>query len=249
MIAGISGQVYSQTDSVKKKTEYFSIAGEGFLPTTTNIVSDGNMNPFQYYRMPGFSLGGDYRRVSRSGFTIVGGLHYRKLPISFQYTARPADYDGPPAWQTELFERFSNLSFGHVYIPVQFGYSVQSLNNKWTPSFLAGVNFNHLQSYGLQYDTTIGDNGEKFQVFDFELVSPDNDNRIWSTFTANANVSRTLRRGNQFYLGLVANISTTTVYNGRYAFFFKDGTQTGSYTDKGSFVGIQFGYSFLRKTK
>ncbi|MFA6944581.1 MAG: hypothetical protein WC220_01655 [Pedobacter sp.] len=249
LIFCISGRVYPQSDSIKKKTEYFSIAGEGYFPTTTKIASDGNRNPLEYYRMPGFSLGGDYRRVSRGGFTIVTGLHYRKLPISFQYTVRPTDYDGPPEWKTDHFDRFANLSFGHVYVPLQFGYTVQSASKRWIPSFMAGLNFNHLLSYISEYDSTLGDPGERIHLFEFELTSPDNDNRVWTTYIANATVTRTLRGGNQFYIGLVANISTTTVYNGRYAFFFKDGIQTGSYTDKGSYVGLHFGYSFLRKAK
>jgi len=249
MIFCISGRVYPQTDSIKKKTEYFSIAGEGYFPTTTRITSDGNRSPLKYYRMPGFSLGGDYRRVSRKGFTIVTGLHYRKLPISFQYTVRPSEYDGPPEWKTDHFERYANLSFGHLYVPLQLGYTVQSASKGWTPSFTAGLNFNHLLSYSSEYYSTLGDPGERIQLFEIEVTSPDNDNRIWTTYIANATVTRTVRGGNQFYIGLVANISTTTVYNGRYAFFFKDGTQTGSYTDKGSYVGLHFGYSFLRKAK
>ncbi len=249
MIFCISGRVYPQTDSIKKKTEYFSIAGEGYFPTTTRITSDGNRSPLKYYRMPGFSLGGDYRRVSGKGFTIVTGLHYRKLPISFQYTVRPSEYDGPPEWKTDIYSRFANLSFGHLYVPLQLGYTVQSASKRWIPSFMAGLNFNHLLSYLSQHGTSIGDNGEVFHLFEIEVTSPDNDNRIWTTYIANATVTRTLRGGNQFYIGLVANISSTTVYNGQYAFFFKDGTQTGSYTDKGSYVGLHFGYSILRKAK
>ena len=121
MIFCICVRVYPQTDSLKKKTEYFSIAGEGYFPTTTKIASDGNRKPLEYYRMPGFSLGVDYRRVSRSGFTIVTGLHYRKLPISFQYTMKPTDYNGPPEWKTDIYSRFANLSFGHVYVPFHLG--------------------------------------------------------------------------------------------------------------------------------
>jgi len=249
MIFCINGQVYSQTDSIKKKTEYFSIAGEGYFPTTTKIASDGNRNPLEYYRMPGFSLGGDYRRVSRSGFTIVTGLHYRKLPISFQYTVSPTDYDGPTEWKTDYFERFANLSFGHMYVPFQLGYTVQSASKRWIPSFTAGLNFNHLLSYSSESYTILGGPGERIDLFEFEVTSPDTHSSIWTTYIANATVSRTLKRGNQFYIGLVANISTTTVYNGRYAFFFKDRNQTGSYTDKGSYVGVHFGYSILKKAK
>lgn len=249
MIFCISVRVYPQTDSIKKKTEYFSISGEGYFPTTTKIASDGNRNPLEYYRMPGFSLGADYRRVSRSGFTILTGLHYRKLPISFQYTVSPCYYDGPPEWKTDHFERYANLSFGHVYVPFQLGYTFQSASKGWTPSFMAGLNFNHLLSYSSEYYSILGDPGERIDLFQIEVTSPNNANRVWTTYIANATVSRTLKRGNQFYIGLVANISTTTVYNGRYAFFFKDGTQTGSYTDKGSYIGVHFGYSFLRKAK
>ena len=249
MIFCISVQVYPQTDSIKKKTEYFSISGEGYFPTTTEIASDGNRNPLEYYRMPGFSLGVDYRRVSRSGFTILTGLHYRKLPISFQYTVSPSYYDGPPEWKTDHFERYANLSFGHLYVPFQLGYTFQSASKGWTPSFMAGLNFNNLLSYSSEYYSILGDPGERIDLFQIEVTSPNNANRVWTTYIANATVSRTLKRGNQFYIGLVANISTTTVYNGRYAFFFKDGTQTGSYTDKGSYVGVHFGYSFLRNAK
>lgn len=237
-----------QTDSIKKKSEYTSIIVETFARTSTNITGSGRprLEETQY---PGVSLGVEYSRVSFNGFTISTGLRYRMLPISFKYTASPSDFNGSPLWQLDMTDSPASYGSGHLYIPLQLGHTFVRSRGRWLPGLFAGINFNHLYSSEYTYSAIKGESGNYTSIFDIWVLSPEEASPIWLSYTINAKLAKTLKRGDQFSLGLIANFSRKNVYNGYYTFYVKDAVSEGTYTDKGSYVGLQIGYSFLSGKK
>jgi len=140
------------------------------------------------------------------------------LPISFKYAANPSDFNGPPQWQSGMTDSPASYALGHLYIPLQLGHTFVRSRNGWLPSLLAGVNFNHLYSSKYSYSAIKGESGNYTSIFDLRILSPEGDGPIWLSYTMNAKVAKTSKRGDQYYLGLIANFSGKTLYNGYYTF-------------------------------
>ena len=177
------------------------------------------------------------------------GLNFQIVPVGYFFDIPYQEFDVPSSFGN-FTENTVDYSIGQFYIPLQLGYTMTE-NQNWEPAVSFGVNVNYLTSYYVRHRYSATDNsGNDRPTFQLVVTSPNNGaGRLWLTYNATAKLARNLRSGNQVYAGLSANISNLIVHNGSYEFYLKSGTETGSYTDKGSYIGLQIGYSFLRKPK
>lgn len=246
------GRVYSQTDSLLINKQYISIAAEGFMRTSNHITHSGSRDILKHYNVPGVSLGLNYTRISKGGFTLLTGLHYQIIPVSYYFNLDYQEFDVPSSYNTRLISKGADYSLGKIYVPLYIGYTIKNERGGWEPMLMAGMNGYFFTSYQLIHGISVPDNGgELLPAFRFRVTSPhvNPKPRVWGTYNLSAKISRTVSKGNQIYAGLSANFSNLTVYNGEYYFTLKNGKETGTYTDKGNYIGLQFGYSFLRKPK
>lgn len=169
--------------------------------------------------------------------------------MSYFFDIPYQEFDVPSSFGN-FTEKTVDYSIGQFYIPLQLGYTIME-NQNWEPTVGLGVNVNYLPSFYVRHRYSAMDNsGNDRPTLRLVVTSPNNGPaRLWLTYKATAKLARNLRSGNQVYAGLSANISNLIVHNGSYEFYLQSGTETGSCIDKGSYIGLQLGYSFLRKPK
>lgn len=224
--------------NANRTRHYVSIVGSGFLRTSTNIKSFGSQALLQKSNMPGVTFGPDYTRVAKSGVTVMAGLKFQIVPVAYRFNVTVQSFGETKQWQDNSAE-YSVVQF---FVPVQMGYTFKT-NRDWEPSINLGANAINLSSYYLRVQSST--DGNQFQLV---VQSPQSGPaKWWVTYTASAKLARNLANGDQIFVGLNGNLSNLTIHNGEYAFSLKGRTDNGTYTDNGSYVGLHFGYSFLKK--
>jgi hypothetical protein len=221
-----------------KSREYLSVDLQPLLRTGTTITKTSAEDVFNKWNVPGFAFGVDYNRVSNSGFTITSGIHFRIIPVSWAYN-QGEKYFG---------KRVASFTYGHFYFPVQIGYTLMSSNRKWHPSFMAGVNAARMPGMWFSSSYSSTDNNNVTHSIQ-EIILDYPERLLWIAGNVTVRASRTLRRGNQMYFGITANLSDATFSQGTYEADHPAGRQSGIYTDNGSYLALQFGFSFVRKYK
>lgn len=231
-----------------KSKEYISIDIQSLFRNDTKITRTTDKDVMEKLNTPGFSVGVDYYRVSQSGFTFVSGIHFRMIPVAYKFNIDYNDFaaGGP---KTANFGH-TNVNFvnGHIYLPVQAGYTSPKKIGKWHPSVMAGINLSHPKDYGLESGSSYYDDSHVHHpIQDIRVNYPEHN--LWLTYTLNARASKTLRNSNQIFFGVNANFSGVTYNSGQYNLYPTSGKQSGTFSDTGSYVALQFGYSLVRRYK
>lgn len=229
-----------------KSKEYISIDVQPLFRTGTEISRTTDKDVMEKLNTPGFSAGVDYARVSLSGFIFAAGIHFRMIPVAYKFDIDYGDFTaGGPS--TENFgKKNSNLNNGHFYFPIQAGYSFKKKIGNWNPSVMAGVSISRLYASGLSSGSSYYDTAHV--NYPIQRISAYyREHNPWLNYTVNVRASKTLKRGNQVFFGLNGSFSPVTYNSGHYSYYPNSGKQTGTFTDSGSFIALQFGFSFVRK--
>ena len=190
-------------------------------------------------------------RVSQSGFMFAGGIHFRMIPVAYKFDIDYDDFTGGGPSISNFGKKNSSLSNGHFYFPIQAGYTFKKkIGNPiaigWEPSVMAGISLSRLQSSGLTSGYSYLDDSNVRHRLQ-EITSYYSELNPWLTYTLNARASKTLRRGNQIFFGINFNYSPVIYNSGQYSYYPNSGKQTGTFSDTGSYLALQFGFSFVRK--
>jgi hypothetical protein len=232
--------------AVHKSREYLSIDVQPLFRTGTKIVRTTDRDVMEKLNTPGFSAGVDYSRVSLSGFTFAAGVHFRMIPVAYKFDIDYDDFTAGGPSTSNFGKRNSNLNNGHFYFPIRAGYTFNKKIGNWNPSVLAGVSLSPLYASGLGSGSSYTDTAHvNHPIQEIDAYYPERN--PWLTYTLNARASKTLRRGNQIFFGLNFNYSPVTYNSGKYSYYPNSGVQTGTFSDTGSYVALQFGFSFVRK--
>lgn len=229
-----------------KSSEYISFDFQPLFRTGTTITKTTDRDVLSNYNLPGFAVGVDYNRVSRSGFTFISGIHFRMIPAAYKFSIEPNDF--PSTLSDDGFGKTnSSLNNGHLYFPVQMGYTTEKRNSKWQASLTGGLNLSHLQDYGLFSTYSYSDDSGGHPLQDLTVDYP--ARKLWIAYAVNLRAWKLLRRGNQVYFGINSNFSGVTYNYGEYNLYTAGGKQSGTFTDKGSYIALQFGFSLVRRYK
>ncbi|SKB41414.1 hypothetical protein [Daejeonella lutea] len=229
-----------------KSREYISFDAQPLFRTGTTIVRATDRDVMKKLNTPGFAVGVDYQRVSLSGLTFAGGIHFRMIPVAYKFDVNYNELASGGPSTSNFGSKNSNLINGHFYFPIQAGYAFSKKIGNWAPSVLGGVSISSVQSSHLSSGSYYWDNAnvrhpvQEISVYYSEL-------HPWLTYTLNARASKTLRRGNQIFFGFNFNYSPVIYNQGDYAYYPESGQQTGTFSDTGSYIALQFGFSFVRK--
>ena len=234
-----------------KSREYISIDVQPLFRTGTKIARTTDRDVMSKLNTPGFSAGVDYLRVSESGFMFAGGIHFRMIPIAYKFDIDYEDLIAGGPSTSNFGEKNSSLSFGHFYFPIQAGYTFKNkIGNPiaigWDPSLMAGVSLSRIQRSLLTSGSSYLDDSNVRHRLQ-EITAYYSELNPWLTYTLNARASKTLRRGNQIFFALNFNYSPVIYNSGQYSYYPNSGKQTGTFSDTGSYVALQFGFSFVRK--
>lgn len=248
IVAYAQDSILLKNQAYHKSKEYLSIDVQPLFRNMTKIARTTDRAVMEKLNTPGFSVGVDYSRVSQSGFTFVSGIHFRMIPVAYKFNI---DYNDLPAGgpsTSDFGQTNVNLVNGHIYFPVQAGYTLPKKIGKWHPSIMAGINLSQLNAYGLESSSSYYD--ESYVNHPIQNIRVDfPEHQPWLSYTVNARASKTLRNGNQIFFGLNANFSGVTYNSGQYSLYQTSGIQSGTFSDKGSYVALQFGYSLVRRYK
>lgn len=171
------------------------------------------------------------------------------IPVAYKFDV---DYDDLTAGGPSISNfgrKNSSLSYGHFYFPIQVGYSFKRKIGTaigWAPSIMAGICLSRLQSSGLGSGSSYIDTADVRHPLQ-EIFAYYPERNPWLTYTLNARASKTLRRGNQIFFGLNFNYSPVIYNSVVYNYYPNSGKQTGTFSDSGSYIALQFGFSFVRK--
>ncbi len=229
-----------------KSREYLSIDVQPLFRNGTKINKTTDKDVMEKLNTPGFSVGVDYSRVSLSGFSFAAGIHFRIIPVAYKFDIDYDDFAGGGPSINNFGAKNSNLGNGHFYFPIQAGYTFQKKIGKWYPSVMAGISLSRLQESGLTSsssyydDTQVNHPLQNITIYFYER-------NPWLTYTMNVRASKTLRKGNQIFFGINANFSGVTYNSGEYNYYPNSGKQSGTFSDPGSYVALQFGFSLVRK--
>lgn len=231
-----------------KSKEYISIDIQPLFRNDTKITRTTDKDVMKRLNTPGFSVGVDYHRVSQSGFTFVSGIHFRMIPVAYKFNIDYNDFAaGGPSIDNFGQTNVSHVN-GHIYFPIQAGYTSSKKIGKWQPSVMAGINLSRLRDYGLESGSSYSDNSNiSHPIQNIQVYFP--EYKPWLTYTVNTRASKTLRNGNQIFFGVNANFSRVTYNSGQYKLYQTSGIQSGTFDDTGSYVALQFGYSLVRRYK
>ncbi|MEJ7692329.1 hypothetical protein, partial [Daejeonella sp.] len=230
----------------RKSREYLSIDVQPLFRTGTKISKTTDKDVLEKLNTPGFSAGVDYLRVSQSGFMFAGGVHLRMIPIAYKFDINDDDFTVGGNSTLNFGKRNSNLINGHFYFPIQAGYTFKRKISKWDPSLMAGGSLSRIQRSLLTSGSSYLDDSNVRHRLQ-EITAYYSELNPWLTYTLNARASKTLRRGNQIFFALNFNYSPVTYNSGEYSYYPNSGKQTGTFNDTGSYVALQFGFSFVRK--
>ncbi len=229
-----------------KSREYISIDVQPLFRTGTKIVRTTDKDVMKKLNTPGFSAGVDYLRISLRGFMFAGGIHFRMIPVAYKFEIDYDDFTAGGPSTSNFGKKNSNLFNGHFYFPIQAGYTFNKKIGNWDPSVLAGVTLSRLQASGLTSGFSYSDTAHVSHPIQ-NISAYSGERNPWLTYTLNARASKTLRRGNQIFFGLNFNYSPVTYNSGKYSYYPNSGVQTGTFSDSGSYIALQFGFSFVRK--
>lgn len=231
-----------------KSREYISIDVQPLFRTGTSITRTTDKDVMKKMNTPGFSAGVDYQRVSQSGFTFVSGIHFRMIPVAYRFNIDYNDFPAGGPSISNFGQTNVNLVNGHIYFPIQAGYTSAKKIGKWHPSIMAGVNLSQLNEYGLQSGSSYSDDSHvNHPIQNIRVDFP--EHKPWLSYTANVRASKTLRNGNQIFFGVNASFSGVRYNSGQYNLYQTSGKQSGTFSDTGSYVALQFGYSLVRRYK
>ncbi len=234
-----------------KSREYLSVDVQPLFRTGTKITRTTDKDVMEKLNTPGFSAGVDYLRVSQSGFMFAGGIHFRMIPVAYKFEIDYDDFTGGGPSISNFGKKNSSLSNGHFYFPIQAGYTFKKkIGNPiaigWEPSVMAGISLSRLQSSGLTSGYSYSDTAHVRRPIQ-DIFAYYSERNPWLTYTLNARASKALRRGNQIFVGINFNYSPVIYNSGQYSYYPNSGKQTGTFSDTGSYVALQFGFSFVRK--
>lgn len=234
-----------------KSREYLSVDVQPLFRTGTKITRTTDKDVMEKLNTPGFSAGVDYLRVSQSGFMFAGGIHFRMIPVAYKFDIDYDDFTGGGPSISNFGKKNSSLSNGHFYFPIQAGYTFKKkIGNPiaigWEPSVMAGISLSRLQSSGLTNGYSYSDTAHVRRPIQ-DIFAYYSERNPWLTYTLNARASKTLRRGNQIFVGINFNYSPVIYNSGQYSYYPNSGKQTGTFSDTGSYLALQFGFSFVRK--
>ena len=229
-----------------KSREYISIDVQPLFRTGTKIARTTDRDVMSKLNTPGFSAGVDYLRVSMKGFMFGGGIHFRMIPIAYKFDIDYKDLIAGGPSTSNFGEKNSSLSFGHFYLPIQAGYTFNKKIGNWAPSVMAGISLSRLRSSGLRSSSSYLDTANVTRPLQ-EIDAYYPERNPWLNYTLNVRASKTLRMGNQIFLGLNFNYSPVIYNSGIYKYYPKGGVQTGTFSDTGSYFALQFGFSLVRK--
>ena len=113
---------------------------------------------------------------------------------------------------------------------------------------MAGINLSQLTDYGLESGSSYSDDSHvNHPIQNIRVNFP--EHQPWLSYTANVRASKTLRNGNQIFFGVNGSFSGVTYNSGQYNLYQTSGKQSGTFSDTGSYVALQFGYSLVRRYK
>lgn len=231
-----------------KSREYISVDLQPLFRTGTEITKTTAKEVMTRLNTPGFAFGADYHRVSQSGFTFVSGIHFRMIPVAYKFSIDYNDFAAGGPGDDNFGLTNVNLSNGHLYFPIQSGYTARIKIGKWQPSVMAGINLSHPRGYRLRSSSSYSDDSHvSHPIQDIFIDYP--EHKVWLTYTVNVRASKTMRGGNQIYVGVNTNFSGVTYNKGRYNLYPTSGKQSGTFSDTGSYVALQFGFSLVRRYK
>ncbi len=229
-----------------KSREYISFDVQPLFRTGTKIVRTTDRDVMKKLNTPGFSVGVDYSRVSLGGLMFAAGIHFRMIPLAYKFDMDDDDFTAGGPSTSNFGKKNSNLFNGHFYFPIQAGYTFKKKIGSWDPSVMAGISLSPLVSSGLRSGSSYSDTAHvSHPIQNIDAHYP--ERKPWVTYTLNARASKTLRRGNQIFLGINYNYSPVTFNIGEYHYYPNSGVQTGTFSDTGSYFALQFGFSFVRK--
>ncbi len=237
-----------QLQTAHKSREYISVDLQPLFRTSTEITKTTAKEVMIRLNTPGFAFGADYHRVSQSGFTFVSGIHFRMIPVAYKFNIDYNDFAAGGPGNNNFGLTNVNLVNGHLYFPIQAGYTSQTKIGNWQPSVMAGINLSHPGDYRLDSGSSYSDDSHVSHPIQDILVEY-LEHKLWITYTANVRASKTMRGGNQIYVGVNANFSGVTYNRGHYNLYPTSGKQSGTFSDTGSYVALQFGFSLVRRYK
>jgi len=223
---------------------YFSLSATGLIKTSTQITSSEN-NDLKENLFPGADLTLTYSWITRKGLTINSGLGATMLPISYMFTIQPADYNLAPEFDQPLVNKTFEVGNIFFHVPLTLGYTFTK-RKLMVPSLQIGVDVFKLNPFSISNKyTAVEESGTRSPIFELKVRSPNGgQSKPWLAYKFIGKVTRVVDNRSTFTAGVVANVSAKTIYEGLYNFYRQDGTRSGTYTDKGSYVGLQIGYAF-----
>ncbi|MDF3077416.1 MAG: Uncharacterized protein K0S09_1305 [Sphingobacteriaceae bacterium] len=226
--------------------QYLSINLQPFSGVSNKVVNPPGRSYIQTSHLPGASFGLNYLKLYANSLAFTTGLNYQITPVGFKYDIEKQDFDLPASYTGMYHERIDDYSVGQVFVPIRLGYFLKG--RKWNPNVFAGVNAMFITSYELEYSvTTIDDQNTPHPLFSSYLHSAQHEPKLGLTYNASINLSRVLKKGNLLSVGLTANLSSATITEGDLYLYLKNGVESSTYSDKGSYLGLNFSYSFATK--
>jgi hypothetical protein len=222
----------------------------------TSLFSKGQVN-HQY---------GTRLMENPTGFAMAGGIDYTEnfgkhwgIRIGFMRGELPVriKFEHVLVSQNPQF-RLSHSNTARIEMwtfPIEVVYR-SFLNPQWIWDIRAGVAFRSIPLDAFTVSVSVGDDDTDRQIFVFENYL--DSNQYYATFNIGVGISRVLWDNNLLNLHLVANISPNSLMPpapppGRSYYYFWDENglpeSYGTFDTKGSYIGLELGYTFTRANK
>ncbi|SKB41076.1 hypothetical protein [Daejeonella lutea] len=237
-----SAPVLSQSATPNRLSHRFSVVGAGLYGTGRNVgeITTGSVSR---NTIPGATAAFEYS-LQFKGITGTLGVGMQILPAGGKYHLPQEFFLTSEEWD-DFEGRLAQYSVPLTFVPAKLGYTFKR-HNKWQASLSAGMNFYRQYSYSVSYNRSYNDAGYgRLPVSRFVVRSPSSGPRqVMKTYNATFRLARVLPNSSELLVGIVSNFSNETLYTGSFSAAYANGTQTADYHDNGSFLGLQFGYTF-----
>ena len=224
---------FSQENLFESKNQYTFSLVNGLNRNATK-VEFGEQSPENALSVVhGFNF--HYTRILNPKFSVATGLGFGFLPTNIKVKSFE-DFDG-----TDVFDNgfYSNASFKIFSRFELLGSYHQKINEKLELKYSLGAGLvyygSQQSSYGFinYFDST-------FEAYEVSNIEINYNNRFKPFASLGIEATKKLKNKDLLSLKLSYDKSFSNAYSGTYSIF--NGTSTGQYFNRGSFLNLSFGY-------
>ncbi len=224
---------------------HISFSIHGSVTTKAKISKTSEKYNVGSSPQPGYEFGLDYHINFNQSYSLIVGIHTGALGRNLEYFISKNEFN--PPMQYDIFDnkgssRDIDLFYYKLPVSVEKRFFLKKMK---LLSLNAGLSLLNTPDIGIEIKSfAFYPNGSSVNFFDGLLIL-NQDAKFWINFHIGGGYAWILKNNNILSANLIANLSTTKFAKGIYNFTIPGQTPVdGSYSLKGSFIGLGVSYTF-----